>query len=108
MKSTTLKAGMNVIGYYKNGGRDFADHMLIHGCIVGETLYTSVKEAMVANNCKNMGQFEELDPRLDVEDINEHSGEPTGDRGDWYYMYEKRFVRGSGCDVLSFDHFVAK
>jgi len=122
----SLKAGMIVLAKY-NSTNFGVDLMKIHGltdCIntygegyTTETLpFKSVKEALIKYGAKTLDELKEKqhlairasgltdtyghDSHLYVEDLA-YSG-PHDKMGPWYYIFENKWVRGSGAEPLSF------
>lgn len=98
--ASRLKVGMTVLATY-NSSNQGADLVEIMGVIVeqndNKTTRQSVKEALAAIGVTSLKSVPgEYDIRLEVADVED------GDYGDWYYLYEGRFCRGSGAEPLSF------
>lgn len=98
--STQLTAGQIVLATYKayNQGADLVEIQGVKVTDAGnEKMYRSVKEALAAINVKSLKAVSsDIDMRLEVMDLSD------GDSGDWYYLFEGRFCRGSGAEPLSF------
>lgn len=98
--ATRLKKGMTVLASYKayNQGVDlveFISAIVEHNGV--KTNFDSIKEALAFIGVKSLKAVpDDYDVRLEVADITD------GDMGDWYYLFEGRFCRGSGAEPLSF------
>jgi hypothetical protein len=111
-RASQLKAGNKYFAHYSNGWNYFTelfefvkfvvpkDGVSPHDKNVEFDEYFSIKELKKGTGAKNMGALKELDVRM-------YCRWPSDNQeGPYYYICDKKWVRGSGCDKLAFSEAV--
>lgn len=111
VRSNNIRRGMMLAAPYNNGGNEFTDYIEVLGFTgndqkygEGGVKYNSAKEMYKANNVTSLKALEAKDNENEygyshymyLRDLTDDS------QGSWFYIFEGRWVRGSGADRLSF------
>jgi len=121
--ASQLKRGMKVMAVYNstNEGFDFVEILGVYALHKWhehddeikkhEHVFSSVKDALTSLDVTSFNDIIEKGFTLrliirDIEPRNEGGEESGCEEGDWYYLFNNRFCRGSGAEPLSF--FVLK
>ena len=107
-----LKAGGKYFAHYKNGWNYFTDIFELVAFVIPKDgasphdkgtewdKYSTLAEMKKATGAKNMKELADLDARMYCKWPKDNQ------EGPYYYICDNKWVRGSGCDKLSFSEVV--
>ena len=111
VRSNMIRRGMMLAAPHKNFGNEFTDYVEVLGFTgndqkygEGGVKYNSAKEMYKANNVTGLKALEAKDDENEygyahymyLRDLKDNS------QGAWFYIFEGRWVRGSGADRVTF------